>query len=330
MVKAFTSALLGVSTLLAASADAAYPNPGACSGVCVNTHDPALIRRSDGTYFRFSTGGGIAVHSAPDISGPWTYKGAAIQGDSKVKLSGYSGEMDEWAPDIREVGGKYYLYYSAVRAVPFDGHNLAAVGVATSSSMDIGTWTDHGSTGITSNDNSEFNAIDQNLFEENGQYYMIFGSYESGIYQSVMKNPPTKSQPNTYAKLSFGEAEEGPVMFSHGSYNYLFFSQGQCCSLDVSKPASGKEYKIQVCRSKPGSMDFRDKSGKACVDGGGTTVLASHGHVYAPGGQGVYNDPTYGPVVYYHYVDTRIGYADGQKQFGWNKLDFSSGWPVAK
>jgi hypothetical protein len=28
-------------------------------------------------------------------------------------------------------------------------------------------------------------------------------------------------------------------------------------------------------------------------------------------------------------VDTRIGYADGNKLFGWNKLSFSSGWPVA-
>lgn len=40
------------------------------------------------------------------------------------------------------------------------------------------------------------------------------------------------------------------------------------------------------------------------------------------------NDVSLGPVVYYHYVDTRIGYADSQKQFGINKLDFSSGWPV--
>ena len=32
--------------------------------------------------------------------------------------------------------------------------------------------------------------------------------------------------------------------------------------------------------------------------------------------------------MYYHYVDTTIGYADGQKLFGWNALDFSSGWPV--
>jgi arabinan endo-1,5-alpha-L-arabinosidase len=73
-------------------------------------------------------------------------------------------------------------------------------------------------------------------------------------------------------------------------------------------------------------------------------VLESHDNVYGPGGQyvsrllfiyrlltssrGVFTDPNLGPVLYYHYVDTNIGYADGQKLFGWNVLDFSSGWPV--
>jgi hypothetical protein len=44
--------------------------------------------------------------------------------------------------------------------------------------------------------------------------------------------------------------------------------------------------------------------------------------------RGVFTDPSLGPVLYYHYVDTTIGYADGQKRFGWNQINFSSGWPV--
>jgi arabinan endo-1,5-alpha-L-arabinosidase len=35
-----------------------------------------------------------------------------------------------------------------------------------------------------------------------------------------------------------------------------------------------------------------------------------------------------GWILYYHYVDTTIGYADGQKKLGWNKINWSSGWPV--
>lgn len=44
--------------------------------------------------------------------------------------------------------------------------------------------------------------------------------------------------------------------------------------------------------------------------------------------RGVLTDPTLGPVLYYHYIDTTVGYADDQTLFGWNVIDFSSGWPV--
>lgn len=71
-----------------------------------------------------------------------------------------------------------------------------------------------------------------------------------------------------------------------------------------------------------------DADGVSCLSNGGTLVLGSHGTVYGPGGQGVYDDPELGPIVYYHYVDTELGYGDGQKQLGINQLDFSSGWPV--
>jgi arabinan endo-1,5-alpha-L-arabinosidase len=67
-----------VSLISAATTVYGYADPMGCSGVCTNAHDPALIRRDDGTYYRFSTGGKIAIHSAPTIVGPWTYKGAAI------------------------------------------------------------------------------------------------------------------------------------------------------------------------------------------------------------------------------------------------------------
>ena len=65
-----------------------YANPGACSGTCVNTHDPSIIRRVDGTYFRFSTGGKIAVHTAPTLEGPWTYAGAALPDGSSINKAG--------------------------------------------------------------------------------------------------------------------------------------------------------------------------------------------------------------------------------------------------
>lgn len=69
-------------------------------------------------------------------------------------------------------------------------------------------------------------------------------------------------------------------------------------------------------------------NGKACTSSGGTLVLGSHGDVYGPGGQGVFDDPTYGTVLYYHYVDTTKGYADADKLLGINQISWSTGWPV--
>lgn len=79
---------LVASLLSVATAVYGYADPMSCTGVCNNAHDPALIRRADGTYYRFSTGGKIAIHSAPSITGPWSYKGAAIPAGSKISLAG--------------------------------------------------------------------------------------------------------------------------------------------------------------------------------------------------------------------------------------------------
>ncbi|KAF2654340.1 glycoside hydrolase family 43 protein [Lophiostoma macrostomum CBS 122681] len=313
-------------TLFSAGIDA-YANPLSCSGTCTNAHDPSLIRRSDGTYFRFSTGGKIAIHSASSIQGPWKYLGAAIPAGSSIDLD---GNDDLWAPDVQLVGSTYYLYYS----VSSFGSQNSAIGVATSSTLEYGSWTDLGATGIKSSTGKSYNAIDGNLIYDGSNYYMNFGSFWGDIYQVQMANPPKKvasgssSKQIAYKSTDSTHAEEGAFMFKYGSYYYLFFSVGQCCGYDTSKPTAGGEYKIQVCRSSSATGSFVDKAGTSCTAGGGTTVLESHGNVYGPGGQGVYNDPSLGPVLYYHYVDTTIGYADGQKQFGVNTISFSSGWPV--
>ena len=89
-----------------------------------------------------------------------------------------------------------------------------------------------------------------------------------------------------------------------------------------------------------------DQSGKSCNTSGGTIVLQSHDKVYAPGGQyvapklstvgyrwliicrGIYADSKLGTVLYYHYMDTSIGISDGDARFGWNILNWGSGWPT--
>lgn len=74
------------------------------------------------------------------------------------------------------VGSTYYLYYS----VSTFGSNVSKIGYATSTTMEVGSWTDHGSAGISSDSSKSYNAIDPSLVQAaDGSYYMTFGSFWS-------------------------------------------------------------------------------------------------------------------------------------------------------
>lgn len=231
----------------------AYANPEACSGVCNNAHDPTIIRRqSDGTYFRFSTGGKIAIHTAPSLSGPWSYKCAMLPSGSKIQLT---GNQDLWAPDVVLVGSTYYVTYS----VSAFGVQDSAIGLATSTTMDCGSFTDLGTTGVESRAGDNYNAIDSQIFKDGNSYQMNFGSFWSNLYQVSMANPPLKSTGSS-RQLAFEPAgthpEEAAYMVKNGAYYYLFYSVGSCCGYDTNRPAPGAEYKIKVCRSSSATGGF--------------------------------------------------------------------------
>ena len=160
-----------------------------------------------------------------------------------------------------------------------------------------------------------------------------FTSWQDGAAINGIAFNSTDPAGGTYPSIT-----EGAFEFWWGTgddkWYYLFYSSGACCNqaFDPSQAlaAPGDEYKIMVCRSKSATGQFVDENGLDCKSqNGGTLVLGSHGNVYAPGGQGVMYDESLGsPIVYYHYVDPTVGYAYEKFLFGFNYLDFSSGWPV--
>ncbi|KAB8069292.1 glycosyl hydrolase [Aspergillus leporis] len=302
----------------------AYGDPGTCSGNCW-AHDPGLYQReSDGKYFLFSTGGGIQISSADALQGPWTQVGQALPSGSIID---HDGNTNLWAPDVHYQDGTYYMYY----AVSTLGSQNSIIGVATSPTMEVGNWTDQGSTGLTSDGSQGYNTIDANWIKIGDTQILNFGSYWQGLYQVELTSPLKvgSTAPNNIAYNASGNhAIEAPFLFEYNSYFYLFFSSGKANGYDTSLPAQGLEYRINVCRSETGRGGFVDKNGVSCLESGGTTVLASHGNVYGPGGQGVLNDKTLGPVLYYHYADKTIGLAVTDYRFGWNRLSWTDGWPV--
>lgn len=54
---------------LVAVVNAEWPPPEPCTGYC-NSHDPSVIRHTNGTYFRFSSSNKVATSES--LQGPWT------------------------------------------------------------------------------------------------------------------------------------------------------------------------------------------------------------------------------------------------------------------
>jgi arabinan endo-1,5-alpha-L-arabinosidase len=306
---------VALATSLTSRQTSLWPPPEPCTGACSSVHDPALARRADGTWLRFSTLANISIASAPALTGPWTKQGAMLPQGTSIKLR---DDQTLWAPDVFFANNQFYAYYS----VSHSGWQGSEIGVATSAMGNAGTWTDHGSVGIPHS--KDYNIIDANFFREceTCPNRWSFGSAWQGMYQTsltsdylkwsgetpklIVYNSTYPAVPQTWVSIV-----EGAFLFwwkvGGTKYYYLFFSSGACCNSAGDLEAKGDEYKIMVCRATSATGPFFDEAGKNCAtQNGGTLVLGSHGNVYAPGGQGVAVDA--GRIVlYYHYGE--LGHA---------------------
>lgn len=156
---------------------------------------------------------------------------------------------------MHKVGDLYHLYY----AVSAFGTQESAIGLATSKTLEGGSWTDKGSIGVVSTAGKQYNAIDPNLLVDGSNNYLTFGSFWQDIFQVKLNGAATRSTSNA-VNVAFDPAgthpAEGSYLFKYGDTYYLFYSSGICCKYDQSRPAAGQEYKIKVCRSKTPTGGF--------------------------------------------------------------------------
>ena len=135
---------------------------------------------------------------------------------------------------------------------------------------------------------------------------------------------------------SSGSMEASTISFSAAVRHFASFSRygiltgtpGLCCGFSASAlPPAGNEYKVFVGRSSSAHGPFLDASGRDLRNTGGTLVLASHGNVYAPGGQSIFTDSKSGKDIFvYHYipVNSPEPYSDTYASLGLNAIDWSS------
>lgn len=91
---------------------ATYQNP-----LAVAFGDPYVLKTSGGQYYMYGTGGaqhGFAAYSSTDLIN-WKPEGQVYYASNKNGWSDSTAAWDGayWAPEVYEVNGKYYMFYSA-------------------------------------------------------------------------------------------------------------------------------------------------------------------------------------------------------------------------
>ncbi|MFD1875074.1 arabinan endo-1,5-alpha-L-arabinosidase [Hymenobacter bucti] len=308
-------------------------SPAQAPSPAIPIHDPVLTRQN-GTYYLFGTGNGITVWSSKDRQS-WTAEKpvfAAPPAWAQRDVPGFKGHI--WAPDISFANGQYSLFYS----ISTFGKNRSAIGLATNKTLDPRSpdfkWTDHGAVIESVPGRDMWNAIDPNLVrDERGTPWLTFGSFWNGIklvqLRPDLTGPVEPAQWRTLARrprtatltdsLPGDGAIEGPFIFKHADYYYLFVSFDYCCRGPQST------YKMMVGRAKAVTGPYLDQAGTPLEQGGGTLVLQGNADWFGVGHNAV---ATFDKVDYlvFHGYD---GHDKGRPKLRiepiiWN----AAGWPT--
>lgn len=296
-------------------------------------HDPSTIVKDGDTYWTFGTGAGAsnfpinALFSTDLVNwsrGPSPVPQNTYPNWINNKVPGFDGNF--WAPDLIEMNGRFYLYYSA-----FSGFQemRSAIGVMVTDSLNYPNWQDLGMVVSTVDEpysgGQPVNAIDAGLFRDaTGRVWMVYGSHYAGIYMREINQDTgllanSARYPVVGNNENWHEFEAAQVQYINGYY-YMFVNLGACCDGNQS------DYYIVTGRSTSPTGPYLDKNGVSLWNYGGSNVLDTQGQYIGPGHFGFLsaNGQNLASIHYY----------DGTTFNGWParldllEMNFVNGWPT--
>ncbi|MGK4179614.1 arabinan endo-1,5-alpha-L-arabinosidase [Lapidilactobacillus dextrinicus] len=304
----------------------------------VGVHDPTIIK--DRTkYYMFSTDTklegqltvGGQIRMSTDLQ-HWRYLQTALSG-VPMPAKAWSNATGLWAPEIKKIGQKFMMYYSASTF----GSRTSCIGLATADHA-IGPWHDQGLVIKTNGHQNGQNAIDANLvIDRQKRSWLVYGSFFGGIYivEIDAQTGFTKKQDDQGTRIVQRPAEIGDgavegcyIQYQpEQDYYYLFMSYD---SLTWS-------YNVRVARSREITgpyLDFMDQSviypRGGNYDQIGTKILGSyqfndHYAWIAPGHNSIFNDDNMQLMV--HHVRKE---PNQEESYGFIRKVYylKNGWPV--
>lgn len=246
----------------------------------------------------------------------WEYLGAAFtQTPAWIKDSLNNKRADmglppisnpsygHWAPYIHEYNGVYRFYYSVVVTNPIVGNDTSAswterafIGLAESTDLSANQWVDKGMVICSEPDGLEtytrtggndwsgyfkFNAIDPTVISTNGEEWLIYGSWHTGI-AAVQLDPATGKPTQLNGIEDYGtriagrgnistnrwQALEGPEIIYNADtgYYYLFLAYDEL----------SKAYNTRVARSTNITGPYFGKDGGNVTEGAECWPMVTH------------------------------------------------------
>lgn len=305
----------GAETTAAAGGPGTFTNP-----VLTNDFaDPFVFRVKD-TFYAFATnanGKNIQVATSPDMVN-WTLGTDAMPALPKwAKLGGSL----VWAPDVKQIGSKFVMYYTARDKAS----DKQCVGVATSDKPE-GKYLDTRDKPLVCQV-EDGGTIDPDVFEDNNKLYLYFKNdgnccnIETSLYAQElapdglsMVGQPTKLMSNDAAWE--GRVVEGPQMFKHAGKYYLFFSANDYAGVDYAVGYAACDSPVGPCKQADENPILKSSLKTPPVIG--------------PGGQSLLQvgDQTW--IFYHAWEVTASGTISNRRLMWLDKVDWVNDKPVVR
>lgn len=288
----------------------------------VSVPDPTVLKENEHSYYVYSTNSPIRKSS--DMI-HWEEVG-------KMFTTPPSFNPDHgaavWAPDIEKIGDKYVLYY-AVSA--WGGGANAGIGTAYSETpagpFKLNLSVDGKGKLFTSKEIGVPNSIDPCFFEDNGQKWLFWGSF-NGLWAVKLSETgmalATDVQTANKEKVQVaGNAFEGAYVYKRDKYYYLFASIGSCCNAMLST------YTTVVGRSESLLGPYVNKKGERMLDNKYEVLIKANERFVGPGHNSeIIQDSDGNDWIFYHSYDRQT--PNKGRYLMMDQVQWEDGWPVVK
>lgn len=285
--------------------------------------DPTVVRYGDyfyayGTEDNWGTEGGhklVPIIRSENLV-DWKYVGNAFSFKPRWKENG-----GLWAPDVSEVDGKFYMYYSFSTW----GDPNPGIGLAIADTPD-GPFTDRGKL-FLSEEVGVANSIDPFFIEEAGQKYLFWGSFH-GIYAIQLSED---GRAVTGEKTLIAHTHlEAPLVHKRDGFYYFFGSEGSCCE------GANSTYRVRVGRSESLLGPYYDKAGNNLASGSyGELLLKGNEEVNGFAGPGhnaeIITDDEGTDWFLYHAIPKNNPFLENgasRRPLMLDPLEWENDWPV--